>query len=800
MQENKDTEHVRRTLTYYQDLMGNSGDYIFLVTEEGKLLFTNNHFQQSLHYSEQEIENLNFISILHYVSSRAFLKLFEVISSHKNVTLRLISKLGNEIIINGNCTISKEGNEFIMKGLFHEITEEFMEKQGLERSEEKFKLLFERTLNPIVYYDPKGIIDCNKAFLDILGFSDKKELSGLVPADFSAEEQPGIEDPIRAAWKISNLALQYGSHQFEWMYRNKNGDEFFVNVSLSLIDLDARRIYFAVWSDISRRYHEEKAIKEKEVKTRSKNERLRLLNDINHLMIEEEDFLRKTKNILKSITLNLSVYSADISLLNAEMSELTSYAYSIDDTGKFYEDKKFPIKVVPGIQQLLQGDIYHNPNLAEKNSATIEKRLAERGLRSVLSIPISLNDRILGFLSIADKERNTFDEGMVGLLIDLSASLALFIDQFNMTNLNKRYGKLEESLHKLGTKILSFLNIEEISKKLYKEVNEIMDAPIFGFGLFNKQKNALEFKSIVEYGKVLPPFDFELSDEKSLGSVCFNNGMDIIVNSFEKDVFKYLDAYDRAKIPGKKPESLVYLPMIFNGEKIGVITAQSYSKNKYGDKNVFILKILANYISIAANNAQRFEANEKLLDNKTREIIMQKIKLQKTNYQQKIINSVGQIISTNNDFDSIFNDMYDQISKLMDTTIFGIRIYHPDKNAIEYNYEIESGVKVGRGFISIEDANVYSNWCFNHGKPIFINDNFKEHKKYVSETETSAEGTPESLLFQPLLLNDEKLGVITVQSYNKNAYNHAQLDMLEGLANFTCIAIKNSSVQQNGKA
>jgi len=212
------------------------------------------------------------------------------------------------------------------------------------------------------------------------------------------------------------------------------------------------------------------------------------------------------------------------------------------------------------------------------------------------------------------------------------------------------------------------------------------------------------------------------------------------------------------------------------------------------------LKILANYISIAANNAQRFEANEKLLDNKTREIIMQKIKLQKTNYQQKIINSVGQIISTNNDFDSIFNDMYDQISKLMDTTIFGIRIYHPDKNAIEYNYEIESGVKVGRGFISIEDANVYSNWCFNHGKPIFINDNFKEHKKYVSETETSAEGTPESLLFQPLLLNDEKLGVITVQSYNKNAYNHAQLDMLEGLANFTCIAIKNSSVQQNGKA
>ena len=55
-----------------------------------------------------------------------------------------------------------------------------------------------------------------QAFLDILGFSDVKELAGLVPSDFSASEQPYIDDPVRAAWKISNLALQYGSHKFEW--------------------------------------------------------------------------------------------------------------------------------------------------------------------------------------------------------------------------------------------------------------------------------------------------------------------------------------------------------------------------------------------------------------------------------------------------------------------------------------------------------------------------------------------------------------------------------------------------------
>mgnify|MGYP005665951767 FL=1 len=175
---------------------------------------------------------------------------------------------------------------------------------------------------------------------------------------------------------------------------------------------------------------------------------------------------------------------------------------------------------------------------------------------------------------------------------------------------------------------------------------------------------------------------------------------------------------------------------------------------------------------------------------------MQKIQLQKTNYHQRIINLIGQKISTESDLDDIFIDMYDKISQLMDTTIFGIRIYHQDKQVIEYNYEIESGLRTKYGFISIKDGNNYSNWCLNNSSSIFINDNSIEYKKYVSEIQVSYGEISESLLFQPLILNDEKLGVITVQSYNKNAYNRAHLDMLGNLANYTCLAIKNQFKKQ----
>lgn len=796
MLDTKETEDLRKTLEHYQELMDNSGDYIFSVTLEGKILFANKHFRSGLSLNSQEVERLNFNSILHYYSTIEFKRLFAILSHHDGIVLHLTSRIGKEVILHGNCTTFKHEDTLALKGLFRDITNEYKKKKGLERSEVKFKLLFEKSLNPIVYYDSKGIIDCNDAFVEILGYDRKDEIIGRLPSEFSAENQPGIADPEKAAWKIDNLALQNGGHQFEWMHKKKSGEEFLVSASMSVIELDGRKAFFAMWNDLSIRHKAEKAIKENENKIRLKNERLRMLNDINQLLIQDMDFINKTKNILRSITQNLSIQATNICLLNQEKSEILSYAYTKSDTGKFYDGKNYPADDIPGIQLILQGEVYLNPTIEENSTNEIEQKLYRSGLRSILSVPVATGNGISGFISVASNEKDAFREEMISLVTDVSKSVAIFIEQHSQADLSKKYGELEETLHTLGTKILASLNNEEIGKQLYTDVNEIMDAPIFGFGLYNSQKETLEFKGIVEYGELLPTFEFKLADQESLGAMCFNNGMDIVINDFDRDVFKYLDSYDRSSIPGEPPESLVYLPLIFKGQKIGVITAQSYKKNKYRDKNLFVLKVLANYIAIAAHNANLYETSEEQVDLKTREIIMQKIRLQKTNYNQRLISEIGRKISSTLDLQKVFIELHEQVDKLMDATIFGIRIYNPEMNAIEYRYEIESGVQSNDGLIPMDNKNNYSVWCLENNKPIFINDNLREYKKYVSKIHVVSGEMPESLLFQPLYINDEPLGVITVQSFYKNAYNRTHLEMLANLANYTSMAIQNASTHE----
>ncbi len=254
--------------------MNKSGDLIFSVSRDGKVLFANTNFRKAIGYDEELLKKLNFNSILHYQSTREFKRLFSILAEHENVQLHLVTKQGKELIIEGNCTTFKEDDTMILKGLFHDITNDFKKRLVLERSEVKFKMLFEKSLNPIVYYDSKGIIDCNKAFVEILGFDSKDEIIGRLPSEFSAKHQPNYADPRKAAWKIDNLALQNGGHQFEWMHKKKNGEEFLVSASMSVIELDGKKAFFAMWNDLSIRHRTDKEIKQKQEEIRLKDRSL----------------------------------------------------------------------------------------------------------------------------------------------------------------------------------------------------------------------------------------------------------------------------------------------------------------------------------------------------------------------------------------------------------------------------------------------------------------------------------------------------------------------------------------------
>ena len=84
---------------------------------------------------------------------------------------------------------------------------------------------------------------------------------------------------------------------------------------------------------------------------------------------------------------------------------------------------------------------------------------------------------------------------------------------------------------------------------------------------------------------------------------------------------------------------------------------------------------------------------------------------------------------------------------------------------------------------------------------MFINDVATEYPRYLERYESSSrlleDGSisraPASLIYLPLMRQDRVLGIITIQSFKKNAYTEYHLNLLQNLAAYTSIALDNAN-------
>ncbi|MDX1587006.1 MAG: triple tyrosine motif-containing protein, partial [Balneolaceae bacterium] len=198
---------------------------------------------------------------------------------------------------------------------------------------------------------------------------------------------------------------------------------------------------------------------------------------------------------------------------------------------------------------------------------------------------------------------------------------------------NKRRSDTEQ-LSKIGRAITSTLSVDKIIETVYENVNNLMDAAIFGVGIYNKEHNRLDFPATKEEGEMLPPFVNSLDDEKWLSAWCFNNREEIVIGDFEQEHDQYLKEYE-APLVGKVPSSVIYLPLVQQDRTIGVITTQSFKKNAYTPYHVNLLRNLATYAAIALDNASAYrQLNATLSELKT---------MQQQLVQQEKLASLGQL-------------------------------------------------------------------------------------------------------------------------------------------------------------
>ncbi|WP_372745034.1 PAS domain S-box protein [Lutibacter sp.] len=167
-----------------------------------------------------------------------------------------ITKSGKIIICDWYSVTLKESDGTIVGAacLVDDITDRIKAKILLEKSERKYKDIFEKSIDSVLIIKNGLFSDCNKASLKMFGFKTKEELVKLHPSQLSPEFQSDGENSFDKAEKVMKIAIDNGFNRFRWHHKRANGVVFPVQVTLTKIeDIDNKTTIHAVLVDITER-------------------------------------------------------------------------------------------------------------------------------------------------------------------------------------------------------------------------------------------------------------------------------------------------------------------------------------------------------------------------------------------------------------------------------------------------------------------------------------------------------------------------------------------------------------------
>ena len=224
-------EALQNSEERYRSLFQNAVEGIVVAeTETRRFLHANPAFCKMLGYSNEEICAMHVEDIHPAQSLENVLDEFRAHTSGKKVLVEDIPCLrkdgtilyadiaGSAIIIDGKmCNV----------GFFNNVTERKKLNDALRESEERYRLLVDKTETGFVVIDDKGIVmEGNEPYMRLIGAEDKEEIIGHSVIEWTAPEE---QDSNAAA--VALCSRQGYIQDFETIYLHRDGTRVYINVN-----------------------------------------------------------------------------------------------------------------------------------------------------------------------------------------------------------------------------------------------------------------------------------------------------------------------------------------------------------------------------------------------------------------------------------------------------------------------------------------------------------------------------------------------------------------------------------------
>ncbi len=389
--------------------------------------------------------------------------------------------------------------------------------------------------------------------------------------------------------------------------------------------------------------------------------------------------------------------------------------------------------------------------------------------RSELCVPLRVGDRVIGVINAESTRLANFTDDDERLLTTIAGQLAIAIERLRREANERRQARQLATIFDVSRQISSILDMPTL-------LNEIVSLLARNLKLYNAAIAFIEGDRLVfqaGYGGYGGDGTFVANFAPSVTHPLFAGAIDNGQALLIEDVTTLGDDLKFQGLPMMRAHLAV--PLRRQGSVSGILAVSSWEPNGITQGDGELLELLADHVSIALENARLYQA------------VSEQAQELSGLYDTALV--TGGIL----DKERLVDQLYAQVSDLMDPDVFLVALYDEEANQMEVVRAVEEDLPIREwdGLrLNLKDGGL-TGWVMQRRNTLYIED--LQSQGLPAEPRTTGQPV-RSWLGVPLLVGDWLIGALSLQSFTPRQFSRSQRRFVESVANQISLALRNAQL------